>query len=453
LTLVAAISGNPPPKLQWQYADAPSESVHGNPSGSVQPRHPDSRSEGTDIDEADWIDIEGETSDTLVIPELTPEHDGRAYRVTATNAAGTVASEPSILTVRYAPQITIQPQDVQVDEGKTATFQATAEANPAQMSVTWQFRPPGGEWSGANVAGVKTQAVQSTLEIRDVTADLDGFEYRAVFSNELGEAVTEPATLSVRSQPRITTEPEDADVYIGDDAQFSATASANPEAEWSWQSAPGPDGPWTAITGATGGPGAKATLTIPDVTLDHNGTYYRVVFTNELGSAQSPAVSLTVRNAGRLEVDLRDETGGTITRCIQLPDGQPRAGDCSDSPARAWEVPGDGTIRWVDDGSCLTSSLPMQPTMLAPCDDSRSQQWSIDPDQSGTQEIHSGAIPGLCLDVENVAPDGRLILFPCHGGVNQQFRFVPPSVPLPPSVPAPTTNVFIRAAEYFFDSV
>ncbi|WP_157741192.1 sigma-70 family RNA polymerase sigma factor [Jiangella sp. DSM 45060] len=465
VTLTVTVAGNPPPDLQWQYADPPAGSggqptttaaeapksgprfllaptTDGTPYVSSAEQRagetPDDTADTPDAPaESDWIDVAGATTDTLVIEAPDRDLDGRQYRVKATNPLGTITTQPAVITVQYPPAIEEQPQNVTVVEGDTAVFEAVAVANPAAMTITWQVRAPGGEWGAPDqaVATPRQEGVRSTLELTDVSGERDGYQYRAVFTNEVGEAASEPATLTVHWQPEVTAQPESVEAGPGDDVEFTASASANPEATWAWESAPSAEGPWTPVPDATGS-GPDAALTRPGVTLDDDGTRYRAVFTNELGSVTTDAATLEVVRAGDLRVVI-----GDATRCILLDgEGHPAARDCAGSPARTWETPGDGTIRWAANGQCLDVVTPLTPVPLAPhfqsptfladCDGSSSQQWRLDPDSAEPQTIASGLhqLPPWehVLDVEGVSPNGRLIIYPEHGGINQQFRYLQP---------------------------
>ncbi|TDE14940.1 sigma-70 family RNA polymerase sigma factor [Jiangella asiatica] len=448
VVLTVEVSGNPPPQLQWQFADPESEQAPAQTTAAatsaapatfmlapsdapsfvpaVEGEKPDDDS-GAPPDqeppEENWVDITGENSDTLVIPEPTSEIDGRAYRVRATNPLGTITTEPAVISVQYIPEIESHPRSATADEGQEVTFEATAKANPEVASITWQVLPPGGDWRAPRpeVATTRQEGTTSTLQVT-ADRDLDGYQYRAVFTNDVGGAISEPAGLTVRWAPEVTEHPADVEAEPGDDAELAASVSGNPESTWLWETAPAADGPWTAVDDATG-TGNAATLALPGLELADDGTFYRAEFTNELGTVTTDPAELDVVRAGRFEIDLGDQG----TRCIVVgADGQPRAGDCADSPARAWEVPEDGTIRWLDTGRCLDATIPLDAVILAPCDGSSSQQWTLDPTSAAAQSVKSDAFPGFVFDIEQVAPDGRLILFPHHGGVNQQFRYVLP---------------------------
>lgn len=90
-----------------------------------------------------------------------------------------------------APVVASNPVSVSATVGQKATFTSTATGSPAP-TVAWQFSADRGK-TWAAVPG----ATSSTLTV-DATAASNGTSYRAVFSNVLGDAVTEAATLSVK---------------------------------------------------------------------------------------------------------------------------------------------------------------------------------------------------------------------------------------------------------------
>ena len=93
-----------------------------------------------------------------------------------------------------APQIVTQPSDLTVEAGEDAFFVAQATGTPAP-TVQWQSRQ-GGDWQ--DVAG----GTDTTLNVPAVTAEQDGTEYRAVFSNGVEpDAVSDAATLTVSTDP------------------------------------------------------------------------------------------------------------------------------------------------------------------------------------------------------------------------------------------------------------
>ncbi|AEE45671.1 glycoside hydrolase family 9 protein [Cellulomonas fimi] len=140
-----------------------------------------------------WKDVAGATGTTLTV-RATARTDGTRYRAVFTNAAGSVESAVVRLTVeRAAPVVTQHPADVRARVGTRAVFRAAADGYPTPC-VVWQVRWGGGSWRPI------PWATSTTLSV-PVTVLAAGTEYRAVFTNAVGTAATEPAELAVQ-RPR-----------------------------------------------------------------------------------------------------------------------------------------------------------------------------------------------------------------------------------------------------------
>src|SRR5262249_30168312 len=140
---------------------------------------------------ASFTPIEGATAETLTIAATSFAENGYQFRDRFTNIAGEVISKAAILTVRKAPVITQQPQNVTVEEGQEAVFTAQATGNPAP-TVQWQMSVNGGStWT--NVSG----ATSTTLTLTGVKTSLSGHLYRAVFKNIVGTTNSQGALLTV----------------------------------------------------------------------------------------------------------------------------------------------------------------------------------------------------------------------------------------------------------------
>jgi hypothetical protein len=105
-----------------------------------------------------------------------------------------------------------------------------------------------------------------------------GYEYRAVFTNIAGSAISNAATLSFSPTvgPSITTQPTNQTVAAGQSASFSAAASGSPAPSVQWQVSTDGGTTWNNISGAT-----RTTLTVP-ASSAHNGNKYRAVFRNSI---------------------------------------------------------------------------------------------------------------------------------------------------------------------------
>ena len=212
--------------------------------------------------------------------------------VVATSAGGTVdGSILSFTTVQeaQAPTVTTQPASQTVTAGQTATFTAAASGNPTP-TVQWQVSTD----SGSTFSDI-TGATSTTLTLSNTTTAQNGDEYRAVFTNSVGTATTNAATLTVTTAqfaPSVTTQPASQTVTAGQTATFTAAASGNPTPTVQWQVSTDSGSTFSDITGAT-----STTLTLSNTTTAQNGDEYRAVFTNSVGTATTNAATLTVTTA------------------------------------------------------------------------------------------------------------------------------------------------------------
>jgi hypothetical protein len=93
------------------------------------------------------------------------------------------------LVATQAPSVTVQPHDQSVVDGDDAIFEAAATGYPAP-TVQWQ-RSVDGTW--VDIDG----ATSTTLRLAQVSGELDGTSYRAVFTNSAGSQTSDAATLTV----------------------------------------------------------------------------------------------------------------------------------------------------------------------------------------------------------------------------------------------------------------
>ncbi|WP_414661256.1 immunoglobulin domain-containing protein [Horticoccus sp. 23ND18S-11] len=167
-----------------------------------------------------------------------------------------------------SPFITSPPPDQTVTAGTGVTFRAAAIGTPAP---TYQWQKDGSAIAGATTA---------TLALATTTL-ADSGRYTVTVTNPAGSA-TASATLTVRAAPTITSAPVSQTVLAGESVRFSVDVTGFPTPTFQWRR----NG--TALTGAT-----NATLALASVTTASAGRY-EVIATNALGTATSPAATLTV---------------------------------------------------------------------------------------------------------------------------------------------------------------
>ncbi len=232
---------------------------------------------------ATYNEISGAKNPTLKVTNVTKEMDGWKYRVVFTGFGASVMSESATLHVVEPPVIEVEPQNTTLKEGETATFHTAARGSPSP-TVQWELSTNGGS-TFEPIPG----ATKETLTVASVTLAMDGYQYRAVWSNVFESKTTAAAVLTVEGVPKIFEQPQDDVVAPGESATYEARASGNPTPGVQWESSSDGGATFTPIEGAT-----STKLTIAEAQLSENGRLFRAVFKNVVGSATSQQALLTI---------------------------------------------------------------------------------------------------------------------------------------------------------------
>lgn len=158
--------------------------------------------EGSDLrfqwqrsDSGSWVDLAGETTDTLAFDNAQPELSGSLYRVNVSNDLGSVTTQVSELRVEaaVAPEAFASPETLVLPENGTDFFGGAASGYP-DPSYQWQVSTDGGTtWADSGTAST-TQG----HKITSATLAQDGNLYRFRASNGQGSpAVSAAADLKV----------------------------------------------------------------------------------------------------------------------------------------------------------------------------------------------------------------------------------------------------------------
>jgi hypothetical protein len=178
--------------------------------------------------------------------------------------------------VSVAPTITVQPANVGVLVGKSATFSVKATGT-APLTYQWYFK-------SKKISG----ATKASYTIAKVAAANVG-KYDVVVTNTHGKATSHTVTLAIVTAPKIVTQPKAATVNAGATAKFTVKATGSSPLTYQWQRNS------VALKNAGNVSGATAaTLTITKATASNAGTY-RVIVKNAGASATSVSVKLTVK--------------------------------------------------------------------------------------------------------------------------------------------------------------
>ena len=200
-----------------------------------------------------------------------------------------------------APSVTTNPSSQTVTAPAAATFTAAgsnSDPNCQTLTVQWQVSSDGGlSWSNDTTDSGSTSG---TLTVSPTSASLSGNEYRAVFTNELGSTDSSAATLTVNrpacaAAPSVTTNPSSQTVTAPAAATFTAAGSnSDPNCQTltvQWQVSSDGGLSWSNDTTDSGS--TSGTLTVSPTSASLSGNEYRAVFTNELGSTDSSAATLS----------------------------------------------------------------------------------------------------------------------------------------------------------------
>jgi hypothetical protein len=265
-----------------------------------------------------------------------------SFQYTVTNAAGTSAPATVTLSVNQGPAVTTNPTDQTVNAGQTATFTAAAIGSPTP-TVQWQISSDGGS-TFSNVAGATT----TTLSLSNATSAQDGTKYRAVFSNAAGTATTIVATLTVDFAPTVTTNPTTLAVSAGSTATFTAAANGNPTPAVQWQLSTNGGATFSNIAGAT-----SATLSFVAAPTN-DGSQYRAVFSNAVGTATTTAATLTVTAGPVITTNPVDDTvdAGQTATFTAAASGNP-------TPTVQWQLSIDGGATFNDVPGATTATLTL----------------------------------------------------------------------------------------------
>jgi len=252
----ATATGTPKPTIQWQQSK----------NGNV------------------WTYLAGESQNVLSF-KAKKAQNGYLYRAVFTNINGQTITRTAVLSVidsSKKPVVTLQPQSQSVRAGYNATFTAAAIGDPTP-TVKWEQKNPGESWKAIPGATGKTYRCEATRA-------RDGNQYRAVFKNSAGQTFSKAATLDViaaKQKPKVTIQPVDEVVDLGDRFSFAAKATGVPTPRIKWQQSRNGRN-WSDI------PGARKSTYSYKATKSRDGLRYRAVFTNSAGTTKTKAAELTV---------------------------------------------------------------------------------------------------------------------------------------------------------------
>ncbi len=213
---------------------------------------------------------------------------GGVYRVVVSNAAGSIASSPSTVTVTAAaPTVSLSTFPFQPVAASTDANFAVTVSGTAPFTYQWQrngadLANTDKKFSGANAPQLRVKRVQAA----------DAGTYRCIVTNAVSSVTSSTATLNVSdSLPTFTFQPASQDVSEGSAVFFSVGAKGTGPLLYQWQ------------LNGVGLPGATdSDYAIAAATNAQAGTYTCVISNpaapSNVGNATSAGAVLTVNASG-----------------------------------------------------------------------------------------------------------------------------------------------------------
>lgn len=267
---------------------------------------------------AGFTPIPGATLPSYSIPAAQLADNGAQFQVEVC-AARCVTSNVATLSVtqaQVAPSFTVQPSDIAVLSGQTASFSATASGTPPPR-IEWQSAPASDPNNFTNVAGasgctrtdppVNGTIAVATCTVGPLAVGDSGRRYRAAATNSSTTTNSTVATVTVNAvpvAPSITQQPQPQTATAGGSATFSVTATGTATLGYQWRlnGTPLPSVSAQFNTGTCTGfvtySNLDATITLSNIVAGCHGTMVSVTVSNGINpSAASNGVTLTVNPA------------------------------------------------------------------------------------------------------------------------------------------------------------
>jgi len=218
------------------------------------------------------VDLTGETSASIILTNIQLAASGY-YSVVISNTAASIESDSAFLTVLpviVSPVIIIQPKNVSVNSGSSATFSVSA-IGTGPLSYQWQDL-------GGNIPG----ATSATYVTAVLTGGDDGKSFRVLVSNLAGTDTSNYAAVSINVAPTITTHPINIIVRQWEDSSLSVIATGTKPFSYQWKKGD------VNIIGAT-----DSILVFTNMNSPDNGNY-KVEVSNIAGSVTSNVANVFV---------------------------------------------------------------------------------------------------------------------------------------------------------------
>lgn len=328
---------------------------------------------GKELTTKDGVQIEKDVNSnkyTLVIPKANPTVHAGLITIKAANNIAVVTHEITLnilgnfvvfdsiffqikqnknfvlfFELKDSPKLVAKVENVNVNEGQDAEFTCKFISKPAAEKITWFKNETEELVPNENLIITNTED-SSVLKLISPKAADTGSAFSVKIVNQLGEAVSNKATLNVSCGPVFVVEPVDQSVLKDKEAKFECVVKSNPKPNLVWlfngKEFTNRDGVRVEKDVAKD----KYTLVIPKVTPAHIGTITAKA-TNEFGTVEKNC-QLDVLDSPRIlnKLDNLTVNEGEPAKFVVKFSGKPK-------PAIKWfkddaEIPIDESIEIIE---------------------------------------------------------------------------------------------------------
>jgi hypothetical protein len=229
-----------------------------------------------------FTNITGATTATLVVNGLNSTFNGRKYRCSFTNLAGSALTNEATLTMDVQTNITTQPVNGAGCLGDNVTFSAAVVGT----NLTYQWEESTGGAYNAISGAVSASLIQTNIQLAS-----NGNKYRLIVGGSCGIRTSDTATLTVSGPITITSQPSPTSVSTcaGSTIVLSMTATGATSFQWQIDLGSG----YANIAGAI-----TSTLTISSIPASYNGGNIRCALANACNVGFTNLVPVVVQTPG-----------------------------------------------------------------------------------------------------------------------------------------------------------
>ena len=237
-------------------------------------------------------------------------------------------------TVYVKLTVTEQPKNTGATADATAKFSVKV-IGKTPFTYQWQSRKDASSsWTNSGQTGSRTETVSVKT-----TAGLNGWQFRCIVKDPAGQTVvSSAATLSI--VPKITKQPADASVTVGNTAKFTVAASGKGTLTYQWQSRKDANSSWSN----SGQTGAKTATLSVKTTAGLHGWQFRCIVTDGNGQkSASKAATLKVQPKITKQPDMASATAGEVAKFTVAAIGKAPL-------SYQWQSRKDSSSSWTNSG-------------------------------------------------------------------------------------------------------